>query len=79
MELIHDSLTQIEDGLPEVDGFVHDHSVLPHLTRHQVLAEGDCQSLFEVQLCHPLELCLLICHEINIPILTDVLYHLPEY
>ena len=23
MEFVHDDLTQIEDGLPEVDGFVH--------------------------------------------------------
>ena len=41
MELIHDNLTQIEDGLPKVDGFVHYNSDLSHLTPHQVLAEDD--------------------------------------
>ena len=37
MELIHDDLTKIKDGLPEVDGFVHYNSDLPH----QVLTEDD--------------------------------------
>ena len=34
MELVHDDLTQIKDGLPEVDGFVYYDSDLPHLACH---------------------------------------------
>ena len=77
MELIHDDLTQIEDGLPEVDGFVHDHFDLPHLAQHQVLAEDDYR--FEVQLHHPLEIHLLVHHEIDILMVLDVLHHLPKH
>ena len=39
MKLLNDDLTHIKDGLPEVDGFVHHNSDLPHLTSHQVLTE----------------------------------------
>ena len=74
MELIHDNLTQTEDGLPEVDEFVHDDSDLSNLAPNQVLTEDDSQ--FEVQLHHLLEICLLICHEIDIPMLSDVLHRL---
>ena len=41
VELVHDDLTQIEDGLPKVNGFVHYDSDLPHLAPHQVLTEPD--------------------------------------
>ena len=34
MECVHYDLTQIKDGLPEVDGFVHFDWDLPHLTPH---------------------------------------------
>ena len=77
MELIHDDLTQIKDDLPEVDGFVHYDSDLPHLTLHKVLAEDNSQ--FEVQLRNPLEIHLLIHYEIDIPMLPDVLHHLPKH
>ena len=75
MGFIHDDLTQIEDGLPEVNGFVHYKSDLPHLTPHQVLTEED--SLFKVQL-HHLEVCLLVHKEIDVPMLPDVLHCLPK-
>ena len=39
VKLVHDNLTQIENGLPEVDEFVHDDSDLFHLAPHQVLTE----------------------------------------
>ena len=41
MEFISYDLTQIKDGLPEVDEFVHYNTGLSHLTPHQVLAEDD--------------------------------------
>ena len=76
-KLIHDDLTQIEVGLPEIDGFVHDDLDFSHLAPHQVLTDDDSQ--FEVQLYHPLEIHLLVCHEIDIPMLLDVLHHLPKH
>ena len=81
MELIHDSLTQIEDGLPEVDDYdyyyYHYDSDLFHLAPHQVLTEDN--SWFEVQFHHCLEIHLLVCLEIDIPMLPDVLHHLPRH
>ena len=41
IKLIHNDLTQIEDGLLEIDRFVHDDSDLSHLAPHQVLAEDN--------------------------------------
>ena len=41
MEFVHDDLTEIEDGLSQVNGFVHDDTNLSHLAPHQALAEGD--------------------------------------
>ena len=41
MEFVHDDLTQIEDGLPRVDGLVHYDSDLSLLGPHQVLTEDD--------------------------------------
>ena len=63
MEFVHDDLTQIKDGLPEVDGFVDYNLDLPHLAPHEVLTEDDFQ--FEVWLHNPLEIYVLIHHKIN--------------
>ena len=41
VELVHDNLTQVKDGLPEIDGFVHYDLDLSHLVPHQVLTEDD--------------------------------------
>ena len=77
MEFVHDDLTEIGDSFPKVDGFVHYNSDLPHLAPHQVLTEHDFR--FEAWFYHPLEIRLLICHEIDIPMLADVLHHLPKH
>ena len=77
MELLHDDLTQIEDDLPEVDGFVHDNTNLSHVAPHQVLAKS--YSRLEIRFHPPLEICLLVCHKIDIPMLPDVLHRLPKH
>ena len=75
MELVHDDLTQIEDGLPKVDGFIHNNSDLPHLAPYQVLTEDDSQ--FKVWLHHILEICLLVGCELDVPVFSDVFHGLP--
>ena len=78
MEVIHDDLTQIEDGLHEIDRFVHhDDTDLSHQAPYQFLTEED--SRFEVQLHHPLEICLLVHNELNVPVHPDAHHHFPEH
>ena len=77
MEFVHDDLTEIEDGLPKEDGFFHYNTGLSQVAPHQGLGEDD--SLFEVWLHHLLEIHLLIHHELDVPMLPDVLHHLPEH
>ena len=76
MEFKHDDFTQIFDGLM-IDEFVYYDSDRSHLTPHQVLTEDN--SRFKVRLHHPLEIHFLVCHEIDIPMLPDVLHCLPEH
>ena len=76
MVFVHNDLTKIEDCLPEIDGFVHHDLDLPHFAPHQVFTKS--YSRLEVRLHHPLELGLLIHHEIDVLMLPDVLNHLPK-
>ena len=69
MKLAYNSLTQIKDDLPDINGFVHDDSDLSHATPHQVLAEDD--SRLKVQSHH--------LHELDDPMLLNVFHGLPKY
>ena len=56
--------------------FVHEDTSLSHLTPCQVLAKS--YSRFETRFHHPLEICLLVCHEIDVLVFSNVFHSLPN-